>query len=199
MRTGKRGWFSIVCLIFIFSIITISATPLDYDDDGERNDEDCAPNNPSINSYANEICNDKIDNDCDLRIDELDRDCNFDESDSVKLDLETPSSNGFNFLYVVLIVGVILIGVGIFIFVKQKSRQDTNQTQQRPAKVTEEQSPRIIQGEQNLQLAANEQKMKEYVQTILQQGYSKEQIKKALKKKGWPENKIERIFASIGI
>lgn len=48
----------------------------DYDGDGWEDDVDCEPSDPAIHPAATEICSDGLDNDCDGRVDGLDRGCN---------------------------------------------------------------------------------------------------------------------------
>ena len=47
----------------------------DFDADGSPDDVDCEPEDPSINPFAVEVCDDQLDNDCDQAIDGDDADC----------------------------------------------------------------------------------------------------------------------------
>ncbi len=48
---------------------------IDFDDDGVRDQDDCAPADPQIFPGADELCDDGVDNDCDGDVDEADGDC----------------------------------------------------------------------------------------------------------------------------
>ncbi len=63
-------------LLFPGAALAIDWDTADLDDDGYSKDEgDCADGNPEINPGMREVCDDEIDNDCDLAVDFDDPEC----------------------------------------------------------------------------------------------------------------------------
>ncbi len=62
-------------LVLSFAACSGTQQGFDYDGDGFDDDVDCAPMDPAIHPTATEDCDDGVDNDCDGRIDGLDRGC----------------------------------------------------------------------------------------------------------------------------
>ena len=72
MTRAARRW-AVVVLLLVAGCT--GRGPLDFDGDGVIDAEDCAPRDATISPDEPEVCDDAIDNDCDVAVDDEDPDC----------------------------------------------------------------------------------------------------------------------------
>lgn len=245
----KRGFYTLIVIIILLIVISnfkIVKAFLDKDNDGEPDSEDCAPNDPYMNSYVDEICNDGIDNDCDLRIDNEDKDCKFkfqsttttiesviEETsnnnllDNIKTPLsentqdlenqqtsnnkdnsipeinqqenvnnkekrinsiEKPKKDGNKILYMGIATIMMIIIITVIVGYKYLHRDNVKPVQNNKYTQQVQQIP-----------TSRHDILKNFIETSIKQGYSKEQLTSGLLQKGWEEQEIQQVFSELGL